>query len=59
MEDYEKGTGVTTERFKRSAETVTQNMGVDTMIMFVRPNGGLALAKENLPRFRDEVISRL
>ena len=59
MEDYEKGTGVTTERFKRSAETVTQNMGVDTMIIFVRPTWGLTLAKENLPRFRDEVISQL
>ena len=59
MEDYEKGTGVTTERFKRSAETVTQDMGVNNMIIFVRSTRGLALAKENRPRFRDEVISRL
>ena len=59
MEDYEKGTWVTTERFKRSEETLTQDMGVNIRIIFVRSTGGLALAKENLPRFRDEVISRL
>jgi hypothetical protein len=77
MEDYEKGSRATAERFRRPVKTVKQDMfmgttevliekfrkaedmGVDTMIIFVRPTGALALAKENLARFRDEVISQL
>ena len=33
-----------------------EDLGVDTMILFVRPTGDVGLAKENLARFRDEVV---
>jgi alkanesulfonate monooxygenase SsuD/methylene tetrahydromethanopterin reductase-like flavin-dependent oxidoreductase (luciferase family) len=77
MEEYEKGSRATAERFRKPLETVKQDMfmgttdvlvekfrkaedmGVDTMIIFVRPTGDLGLAKENLSRFRDEVISQI
>ena len=45
---------VLVEKFRRA-----EDMGVDTMIIFVRPTGDLGLAKENLTRFRDEVIAQL
>ena len=47
-------TEVLIEKFRKA-----EDMGVDTMIIFVRPTGALALAMENLARFRDEVISQL
>lgn len=77
MEEYEKGARTTAERFRKTLETVKQDMfmgttdvlvdkfrkaedmGVDMMIIFVRPTGDLGLAKENLSHFRDEVISQI
>jgi alkanesulfonate monooxygenase SsuD/methylene tetrahydromethanopterin reductase-like flavin-dependent oxidoreductase (luciferase family) len=47
-------TEVLIEKFRKA-----EDMGVDTMIIFVRPTGDVKLAKENLSRFRDEVISQL
>ena len=47
-------TDVLVEKFRKAGD-----MGVDTMIIFVRPTGDVKLAKENLGRFRDEVISQL
>jgi alkanesulfonate monooxygenase SsuD/methylene tetrahydromethanopterin reductase-like flavin-dependent oxidoreductase (luciferase family) len=38
---------------------VACDMGVDLMILFVRPTGDVELAKENLARFRDEVVQQL
>ena len=65
----QKGRLAKAERFKRVVETVKQDLfigatdvedrGVDTMIMFVRPAGGLGLTEENLTRSRDDVISQL
>lgn len=47
-------TEVLIDKFRRAWD-----LGIDTMIVFVRPTGNLELAKENLTRFRDEVISQL
>ncbi len=53
------------DRFMGTTETLiekfrtAQDMGVDTMIVFVRPTGDVGLAKENISRFRDEVIGQL
>ena len=47
-------TDVVVEKFREA-----ENMGVDTMIIFIRPNGDVALAKENLSKFREEVINQL
>ncbi len=46
-------TDVFIEMFRRA-----ENTGVDTMRIFMRPTGGLGLAKENMTRFVDEVISQ-
>ena len=45
---------VLVEKFREA-----EDMGVDTMIVFVRPTGDVKLAKENLSKFRDEVINQL
>jgi hypothetical protein len=45
---------VLVEKFREAAD-----MGVDMMIIFVRPTGDVTLAKENLSKFRDEVITQL
>ena len=45
---------VLVEKFREA-----EDMGVDTMIIFVRPTGDVKLAKENLSKFRDEVITQL
>ena len=42
------------EKFRAASD-----LGVDQMILFVRPTNDLGLAKENLARFRDEVIQQL
>ena len=36
-----------------------EDLGVDSMIIFVRPTGNVDQAKENLSRFKDEVINQL
>lgn len=45
---------VLVEKFRKA-----EDMGVDTMILFVRPKGDVKLAKGNLSKFRDEVITQL
>lgn len=47
-------TDVLVEKFREA-----EDMGVDTMIVFVRPTGDVKLAKENLSKFRDEAINQL
>jgi alkanesulfonate monooxygenase SsuD/methylene tetrahydromethanopterin reductase-like flavin-dependent oxidoreductase (luciferase family) len=42
------------EKFREAGD-----MGVDKMIIFVRPTGDVGLAKENLSKFRDEVITQV
>jgi len=47
-------TDVLVDKFQKA-----KDIRVDTMIIFVSPMGDLELAKENLSRFRDEVISQI
>ena len=47
-------TDVLVEKFRKA-----EDLGVDTMIVFVRPYGDVGLAKENLSKLRDEVINQL
>ncbi len=47
-------TEVLVDKFRQA-----EDMGVDTMIIFVRPTGAVNLAKENLSRFWDEVATQL